>query len=374
MTNPLPHSNRVDQWIFQGYAIDARALGLYRVLYASFLLIWGLPNFEWIAGTLPSFFNPPTHSFPNLLTGVPPYWFLQGLSLLVVVLCILLLFGWRTRWVSIALFVAIVVGKSFSYSFGQIGKDLILWLVPLVMSFSNWGAHYSMDARNSTQSKTTHSWPVTFMALLLGFGMFSAGLPKLLGGWLNVATHATRSNMFMQHYVVGDMKLLSSAMVSITNPILWELMDWGAVIFELLFLVAIINRQWFRSLLLFALVFHTLAFLMFDISYYTHYIIYLLFIDWGKISDSVYQVLQKVSVTLLRVKWLISMVAIYLPAYIIAQHLLSMPALLDVSPFYIPAEVAGCKHEIVMGLTALPIAWAVGIWQLATTKNNRNLL
>lgn len=250
-------SGRFDNWVFNSYSMNANALGLYRILFSLYLLIWGIPNFEWIANQPDSFFNPPAYSIAALFNGFPPYWFLQGLSLLVVVLAILLLFGYRTRLVSVLLGLGIILGKSFAFSFGLIGQDIIVWLVPILLSFSNWGAHYSIDSYlGNTKGDKVQHWPITMISLLLGFAMFTAGLPKLLGGWLDPTTQATRGHFFTQYYVIGDLKLLAPFMSQYTDQWLWEVMDLVAVLFELSFLVAVVNPKWFRRIVVLAIIFH----------------------------------------------------------------------------------------------------------------------
>lgn len=368
MSNIQPtYSHWLDRWIFTSFPLSAEALGLYRILYASYLLVWGIPNFEWITNSPDAFFNPPAYSIAAFFSGFPPYWFLQGLSLLVVVCCMALLFGWYTRWVSITLFIAIVVGKSFMFSYGLIGQDLIVWLVPLFMAFGNWGNKFSIDEhKNNNHSANINTWPVTMMALLLGFGMFSAGLPKLLGGWLDTSTHATRGHFFTQYYVIGDLKLLSTWMINITSPIVWEVMDWGAVFFELLFLAAIVKPRWFRLWLLLAIGFHTTTFLIFNISFHFQYIVYLLFINWGKINPALYRRLEGFTNSLFSIKWFVLAVIIYLPLYMLAQQFTQQPGTLAPSPFIMATDLLGLDYKIVMGISALLSAYVVVLWQLTS--------
>lgn len=366
------YTHWLDRWIFTSFPMSAEAMGLYRIMYALYLLIWGIPNFEWIANSPDAFFNPPTYSLAALFSGFPPYWFLQGLSLLVVLLCIMLLFGWHTRWVSIGLFVGIVIGKSFMWSYGLIGQDLITWLIPFLMSFANWGSKFSIDAQQGSTTNPSNSyWPVTMMALLLGFGMFSAGLPKLLGGWLDIGTHATRGHFFTQYYVIGNLKLLSSWMVNVISPWLWEMMDWGAVWFELLFLAAVIKPRWFRFWLLLAVGFHTTTFLIFNISFHFQYIVYLLFVDWGKVNPNFYTRLQGFTNKVFSLKALLLCIVIYLPLYMLAQHHTLQPGTLAPSPFIMATDLMGLDYKIVMGTTALLAAYVVLGWQLTTKNNNQ---
>jgi len=208
------------------------------------------------------------------------------------------------------------------------------------------------------------------MALLLGFGMFSAGVPKLLGGWLDVSTHATRGHFFTQYYVIGNLKLLSSWATNITNPFFWEAMDWGAVFFELLFLAAIIKPKWFRFWLLLSIGFHTTTFLLFNISFHFQYIVYLLFIDWGKIAPSFYPRFQALTDKLITIKALIVIALVYMPLYILAQEYTLQPTTLAPSPFLLVTDLVGLDYKLVVGTTALIAAYTVVIWQLAAKRYN----
>lgn len=365
-------ANRFDRWIFCSYPMNAKALGLYRILYSLYLLIWGMPNFEWIAGQPDSFFNPPEYAISSLLSGFPPYWFLQGLSLLVVVLAILLLFGYRTKPVSILLGLSIILGKSFAFSFGLIGQDIIVWLVPIILSFSNWGIHYSIDSQlgSSKTADNVQNWPVTMISLLLGFAMFTAGFPKLMGGWLDPTTQATRGHFFTQYYVIGDLKLLAPFMSQFANQWLWEIMDWVAVLFELSFLVAVVSPKWFRRVIVVAVIFHTSTFLVFNISFHFQYSVYLVFINWALITDNGYKKLDEFFEKVLKYKWMILSLLIYIPLYVLSQKLMLMPGKLAPSPFLLLTDQLGLDYKIVVGVTALIPALSIVVWQTLAPRNS----
>lgn len=365
-------NTRFENWIFRSFPMNAEQLGLYRIAYSLYLLIWGIPNFSWIHNLPDSFFNPPAYSIVGLLfSSFPPYWFMQGMSLLIVTLAILLLFGYQTRWVSVLLGLSIIFCKGFAFSFGLIGQDIIVWLVPILLSFSNWGAAFSIDAqRSSTPAKPVHNWPVTMVALLLGFAMFTAGLPKLLGGWLDPATQATRGHFFTQYHVIGDLTLLAHWMRANTNIVLWEVMDWGAVLFEMGFLVAVLNPRWFRWIIGLAVIFHASTFLVFNISFHFQYSVYLLFICWGTIPGAFFKRMRQLSLKLFTPIGLIAVLVAYVPFYVLSQQTISMPGLLAPSPFLMLTELLGMDYKIVVGVTALIPAIAILAWQLTVKRNS----
>ena len=122
-----------------------------------------------------------------------------GLDFLFLVLIILVLVGFKTRWTSLMLGLCFLVGNSFIYSFGKISHGwLLMTLLPFIFSFSNWGAHYSIDSKMNNESKNSQeeNWPLAIFARLICIAMFSAGLEKLYHGWLFFDTEKVRYVFF----------------------------------------------------------------------------------------------------------------------------------------------------------------------------------
>ncbi len=165
-------------------------------------------------------------------------------------------------------------------------------------------------------------------------------------------------------------KPIESKSQNITNPFFWEAMDWGAVLFEILFLAAIIKPKWFRFWLLLSIGFHTTTFLLFNISFHFQYIVYLLFIDWGKITPSFYQRFQTLTNKLINIKGLIVLALLYIPLYILAQENTLQPTTLAPSPLLLATDLLGLDYKLVVGITALMAAYAAVIWQLTTKRNS----
>ncbi|RDV16676.1 hypothetical protein DXT99_02520 [Pontibacter diazotrophicus] len=276
-------SNIFDKIIFDSFQLTPESLGLYRILYALFLLIFGVPNFTWISRFPDVFYNPPLLSLHTFFSGFPSYWFLLLVSLGTCISTVLLLFGYKTRLTSILLALFIFTGKSFAYSFGKIDHDFLIWIIPLVMSFSNWGAAYSLDAKLKHQDRVVQNWPVVLLALILSFAMFSAGLPKLLGGWLDISTHAVRGHFLREFYVNERQDLLAPFFLNLNSALVWEFFDYAGVFLEVFFIFAIIRPNLFRFFVICAIFFHVFNYLMLNIAFSINIILYLLFVDWGMI-------------------------------------------------------------------------------------------
>ncbi|MFP4293362.1 MAG: HTTM domain-containing protein [Cyclobacteriaceae bacterium] len=283
-------SNRLDELIYDEYKLPEGAVSLFRIVYAAFVIfVAGVPQYRWIAERPDFFYNPPTFSLANLFDGFPGYPFLFCLDLLLVSLFVFLLFGLYTRAVTLLIGIVMVVGFSFYYSFGKINHDALLMIyVPFVMFFSNWNQYYSLDRRRKSfsENRKERHWPVLLLALLLGFGMFSAGVPKMLDGWLSLSTQAVKGFVVnFNYYDTFPDRFLQPYLISFDNPVFWELMDYSAVFFEIFFLLAVIRRRLFMAFIVFAVIFHTMNILFFSISFVNNLALYLLFIDWKPVLD-----------------------------------------------------------------------------------------
>lgn len=277
-----------DHWIEDEYRQSAQGLACYRILYVLLTLVFkGTPNYLWLA-TMPNYlYNPPLFSLGALLPGFPSYPFCFALTIGVAILYVFLLFGFRTRLTGLALFGLLLIGNSFSYSFGKISHDeLFALLLPLIMSFSGWGALYSLDATRDRQPRT-EGWPITLLALLLGFAMLTAGLPKVQSGWLDPSSSAVQWYMVRRYYGFHSQDYLAPLFAQLQYPFFWEALDYGAVFFELLFLWTVVRRRWFQGFLVLAVGFHLANLLILTISFTANLLIYLLFIDWQPVINLV---------------------------------------------------------------------------------------
>ena len=279
-------TKHLDHWIFEEYRVPPRALSVFRVGYAAFiLLVVGVPPFRWVGGKPDIFFDPPMLSVVRLFDRLPAPIFFWMLDVVVTLLFVFLLFGFRTRWTSWLLSVGLFMGFNWSYAYGKIDHDtLLMALVPLVMSFSGWEAHYSLDQKRSSRPLSPEQyWPVALLALLLGFAMFSAGMPKLLSGWLDPTTHAVQGYTIRQHYDFYADQLLAPVMSHYHQPWFWELLDYSAVLFEVGFLLAVAKQQIFRFFIVLTVLFHLANCLLLNIEFTRNLSFYLLFIDWRPI-------------------------------------------------------------------------------------------
>jgi hypothetical protein len=169
------------------------------------------------------------------------------------------------------------------FSVGKINHEILIAVVPIVKAYSNWGMAFSVDSKQSDKSAIAESWPLTFVAVLIGFMMFTAGFPKILGGWLDLSTQATQGHLFNQFYMRERQDLLAEAAVNFQSPLFWELLDWGTVLFEIAFLFALIKMAWFKWFLCFAVIFHFSTMMFLNIAFLPNFLAYALFLNWDRI-------------------------------------------------------------------------------------------
>ncbi len=234
-----------------------------------------------MSGLPADFFHPPPGPM-IFFDGFPPEYLLHAFHYTLVVALIFLCLGFFTKAASIGTGILLLVLQGFIFSLGKINHDLMLVAVPLVMAFSGWGAAYSVDAQRkdkSTVTATGSGWTLTLMALITGFMFFTAGFPKILGGWLDWMTQAAEGHYFKQFFVRGRQDLLASYGQHI-GSFWWELFDYGTVLFEVGFLAAIFNPRSTRIFMGLAVLFHSGTMLLLNISFVPNFLAYAAFLNW----------------------------------------------------------------------------------------------
>lgn len=276
----------LDRWIHGLYAPDAGTLGLYRIFFALWMLFVIPLETRFIEGFPESFFHPAL-SLVRWLPAFPPVAFFEALDAAAVVFGCALLLGYRTRAASLLFFACLVVGKSFVFAFGK-SIHSILDFVPLVMAFSAWGDRYSLDAvlgRVRRGPRATGA-PLAMMALLLGFGMFTAGFEKLLFGWLGFGVQASYAHALL-YESLGLGWIGPGSIRDLELRWLFEIADWFVVLLEVGFLFAILNGTTLRMVCTLAAVFHFNNVLFLQIPSESFAALYPLFFPWTRLEARV---------------------------------------------------------------------------------------
>jgi hypothetical protein len=283
-TAPGTSQSAFDRWIFGSFGVSARGLALYRIAFALFGLLITAPghapdtDFARITDLPDVFFLPPPGPM-QLVGGFPGALFFDVLTAAATGALVCLLIGYRTRWASAALTGLLLVGFGFSYSLGKVNHNLLFVLTPLIMGASGWGAALSLDARAGRGGRV-EAWPLTLLMLLVGFGFFTAGFTKLIGGWLALDTQATLGHLFKQFYANGRQDFLAAEFLTWRSAAFWEAMDWATIALECGLLVAAFRTSWARPLLVLVVFFHMGTLLMLNIAFAPNMIVYAAFLPW----------------------------------------------------------------------------------------------
>lgn len=295
----------LNRWMFTSFDATPRGLALYRICYALFVFFFAAPGHDLYSafarlGGLPDVFFLPPPGPMALFSGFPPVAFFEGLLLLLNLGLAAVLFGYRTRAASLLVAALFLVGYGFSYSLGKINHNLLFVLVPLVMAGSGWGSAWSLDAlagRNAAGANAApraRNWTLTLLALLVGFGMFTAGFSKLIGGWLDPATHATQGHFFRQYFLNGRQDLLAPVFLTFESKatplfrdLFWKTLDYATLLFEVGFLAAVAHPRATRLFMALAVFFHVGTALMLNIAFIFNLVAYAAFLPWPRMARSV---------------------------------------------------------------------------------------
>ena len=274
-----PRRGALGRWMFEEYLLPEGSLAVSRVLTALYLLAMAYPRYVWLAGFPSSFYAPPL-GLGVFFRGLPPSWLLWLFLAAAVSLTLALLVGWHTRTSGLALVGVSLVGNTFEYAVGKINHDILALMIVLTMSFSGWGRRYSVDSRRGATGTSPTGWPLAMLALLVGFAMFSAGLPKALSGWLDPRTHSAQAHLLNNYYVFERPTLAGRLALDYTPDFAWEALDWATVVLELAFLPAAFSRRAMLTVGGLATFFHAGIHFTMEISFHLNVLAYGMFVDW----------------------------------------------------------------------------------------------
>jgi len=272
----------LDRWLFEEFRLNAKSLSVYRIVFSVYLILFFNRGSMRSLGALPDVFYHPPYGPMLLFDGFPSPAVFSVVTVGVYLGAFALLLGYRTMWASLLTGFSLMVGYGFLYSLGKINHNMLLILVPLVMAWSRWGAHYSADRLLDRAPEETEvdGWPVAVMALCVGVALFIAGVAKALGGWLDPSLQAVQTHVVRNFYLNDRQALLASTFVNLDWPILWEVADWATVALEIGLLFCVASVSAFRGGLALLVFFHLGVLLTMNISFQHQLFVYALFVEW----------------------------------------------------------------------------------------------
>jgi uncharacterized membrane protein YphA (DoxX/SURF4 family) len=273
---------RVNRWCRAGdfTTVD---LAIFRILFASFVLVWSGP-WSHLAARPGKLYDPPPGPM-MLFRELPDAWFLDALGFDTTLAAGFLLVGLWTRLASASVAVTIMLEQGFSNSFGKIDHQNLLFIVPAVMVFSAWGLALSADSRRAGSGTKDQpaQWPLRLLAFMVGIAFVTAGYEKLRGGWLSLDSHATQGILLRRFIVKGHDEFLAPYFAQLTWGPFWEMLDWFTVLLELGLVFAVLSWRAFRVALAVTAQFHLGILLMMNITFFGNILAYGAFVRWQQL-------------------------------------------------------------------------------------------
>ncbi len=269
--------------VAESTTITESSLGIFRWFFGFFLLFVSSPQFGWIAQVPNAFFAPPYFSLANLFDRLPGNLFFFIIDSLIGISIACITIGIKARIFSAILLCSWLIGNNFAYSLGKISHGNILLLALLLcMIFSNWGVYYALVPDIKLSSISSKKGLAVF-AVILAFGMFTAGFKKALN-WIDFdfTTSGFLEWFLTGYYGYGRTTFLSPIVLSLPKWI-FEFADYAAAVFEMLGFIALLNsRKWWLCWLFSACLFHLANTLLLGLPFTMHVLVYLVFIDFSR--------------------------------------------------------------------------------------------
>ncbi|WP_210466703.1 hypothetical protein [Rufibacter roseolus] len=272
---------------------NVKALSAFRIVVGLFMLAIYVPSFSWIAGAPQALFTPPLLSLANLFGGFPAPTFFYLLDGVVLLSLVCFTIGVKARISTLVFLLACLIGLSFNFSFGKIDHSILIYSLLLCMSFSGWGRHLAVLPDKASRFDSP-SKSLSLLSILLCFAMFSAGFEKALS-WLDFdPTKNGFLGWFNDGYYTLDRHYLLADYVNYFPPLLLEVFDYTAVVFELspLFFLLHSRKAW-RLWLLIACTFHVTNTFLLNIPFIANSMVYLAFTDFTWLYEKMSNLLKR---------------------------------------------------------------------------------
>ena len=269
---------------FASYGSKVVDLAIYRILYASIILLGEVPVASWLPLAPKAFFHPPLGP-AALFTEIPPASVLFGLNVLLLIFAAMLMVGWRTPLASVGTGLTLLILQAWAYSLGKIDHHIFFVVVPLFLAFSGWGRAHSIDARHLPPpgNDPVAPLPLALLALVVGFAMFTAGWAKITSGWLDPSVHATHGHLVQNYFFTGRETVAGRMALQVGSGWFWKAGDWSAVALEMGFLFAAVHRRALCVWMALATLFHLGILLLFDIPFPANLLAYAAFVGFTSV-------------------------------------------------------------------------------------------
>ncbi len=264
--------------------VSVYSLGAFRIIVGLYILIFSFKTYTWIGDAPNLFFNPPALSIASLFKSFPPVIFFKMGDIFLLAFLVLIVLGVRAKIFAILYVLFSIILTTFNYSFGKIDHGIIAYVAIGCMAFSGWGNKFALVP--DKYEKRNMQRALGLLAVVLAFGMFTAGFPKAFN-WINLDLD---SNGFLSWYYKGKFfygRTHFLAPYVEQFPIyLLKGFDFIAVAFELsaFFMLLWSARTW-KLWLITAILFHLMVALFLNINFTVMLIAYMAFVNFDRIIN-----------------------------------------------------------------------------------------
>jgi len=368
--------DKYDHLIFETYKIPLDGLAIYRMLFAAAsLFLIGYPNVTWLSEIPDFFYRPQLFNIAYFMADqMPSYAILFLLSWLPVILLVLVFFGYKTKYAAIGFGLLLIIQGAFESSLGKIDHGVLHPLTAIIMAFSGWEKFYSFDAAKMRPGINNSGLAVFLLALAIGFAFFTAGAAKFFGGWVDPGQLGVWHHFFGSFYVWERKLFLAPLFIEIDNYYFWKFQDYLIVVFECLFLPALLFKKVFRIVIVLAILFHTGVFLIFNITITSIFLAYAAFLPWKKIHECIkVKELQKNINYIFKLHYFLISLILIPGIYAVFIYFDTKDNLLSL--LNILLYPVGIDYRILHTLLTYFISWSIliWIWRLNVNKKHPNL-
>lgn len=293
---------RYTQWLTSSEKNAAGRIGLFRILYSLYSL-WLYTYFrceEMIL--LPTIaWHPPKFLF--WLDAPPPFVF-GFLESMMAASLVLLMIGYKTRFITVVVFILSMSLSGIRLGFGLIAyKPIVVtaFYVPLFMMFSLWGSTYSIDSilrkrkglytPSPKDSSWHYFWVCRGLMVILAMLFFSSGLSKIIKKDWIINPHFAGNLMVqktLESYLNNGFPINPLSIYIANHDFLSIPMQYGALAFETLSIFIIFSSIIRRIFFYVVPIFHSFNTFLMGIPFTTAIGIYIAFPDWQVLYKKFY--------------------------------------------------------------------------------------
>lgn len=278
---------RIHRTIELTHSTSPTSLAFFRVLLASYALLFVLPIGTSLPELSAALFHPPP-GLPRLFGGFPSSAAVIVGNVIAASFAFMLLIGYRARATAVGLTLSLLTLNAWQFSAGKIDHGILFVMAPMMFAWSGWHRTWSVgkpatpaDASQPTLLDGHAGNRCAFLfAMMIGLSMGTAAIAKIYGGWFDVGTSSTLGYAILVNWYDQRPGLLFETARQTMAPWMWEAMDWTAVAFELAAMVAFLRRSWWRWWLVVAVLFHTGVWVKFSIVFAANLLAYAAFVRW----------------------------------------------------------------------------------------------